>query len=453
MDARHGGEIQIIVGPMFSGKSTELMRRIRRYGFAKKKCLVCKYDKDQRYGTKEEMATHDRVKMLALPCSVLADAADTYMDFDVIGIDEGQFFGDLVSFCETAANNGKIVIVAGLDGDFKAAPFGTICDLLPLAEKFDKICAVCAVSGCDAAFTRRNTSDTAVELIGGAETYDATCRAWHRSNGPLSIEGDDAASASRPSVSPPSTDKKAYEDEFGEVQLIVGPMFSGKSSELMRRLRRYRHSRQRSLLVKHSKNARYTANKCTLATHDKLTMVAHECANLSEIPEDLLRDVDVIGIDEGQFFPDIASFCDEAANSGKIVIVAALDGTFERKAYKHISDMVPMAEKIDKLCAVCAVCGSDAAFTRRLGPAKVVELVGGSELYLPVCRGCHHHEGLVESPTTSPRMGSSLLAESPSVRVRVLPASAKDMSTDSPTSVVAPGIFSPITPLDKRALF
>ena len=70
-----------------------------------------------------------------------------YGDFDVIGIDEGQFFGDLVSFCETAANAGKIVIVAGLDGDFKAEPFGTICDLVPLAEKVDKLCAVCAVSG------------------------------------------------------------------------------------------------------------------------------------------------------------------------------------------------------------------------------------------------------------------------------------------------------------------
>jgi thymidine kinase len=362
------------------------------------------------------------------------------MDYDVIGIDEGQFFGDLVSFCETAASNGKTVIVAGLDGDFKAAPFGTICDLLPLAEKFDKICAVCTESGRDAAFTRRNTRDTAIEIVGGAEMYDSTCRAWHRNNAPARTEIAEGAPQT-----PQKNGAKVHEDEFGEMQLIVGPMFSGKSSELMRRLRRYRHSRRRSLLVKHSKDTRYdTANKLQVATHDKLTMVAHECAKLSEIPEELLRDVDVIGIDEGQFFSDVAIFADEMANQGKIVIVAALDGTFERKPFQHISDMVPLCEKMDKLSAVCAVCGEDAAFTRRLGSEKAVEIVGGSEMYLPVCRGCHHESCLSSSPVTTPRMGASLLAESPSVRVVTM-----GNITGSPTSVVGPGIFAPSVALSK----
>jgi thymidine kinase len=102
----------------------------------------------------------------------------------------------------------------------------------------------------------------------------------------------------------------------------------------------------------------------------------------------MLKNYDVVGIDEGQFFPDIVEFCEEAANQGKTVMVAALDGTFERKAFGNIISLIPMAEKVTKLCAVCVYCTKEAAFTKRVIESRQIQLIGGAEMYKPVCRLC-----------------------------------------------------------------
>ncbi|RHY20941.1 hypothetical protein DYB25_000736 [Aphanomyces astaci] len=113
------GELQLIIGPMFSGKSTELIRRMRRYQHAQLKCMVVKSKIDDRYTNDSLVSTHDRQMMKANPLTRLEDMGDEFMKYDVIGIDEGQFFTDLHSFCDDAANRGKIVIVAALDGTFE----------------------------------------------------------------------------------------------------------------------------------------------------------------------------------------------------------------------------------------------------------------------------------------------------------------------------------------------
>ena len=99
--------------------------------------------------------------------------------------------------------------------------------------------------------------------------------------------------------------------------------------------------------------------------------------------------VDVIGIDEGQFFPDIVSFCERMANQGKIVIVAALDGTFLREGFGNVLNLLPVAEQVTKLNAICHHCMRDAAFTKRIGTEKEIELIGGSDKYVAVCRACY----------------------------------------------------------------
>jgi len=99
---------------------------------------------------------------------------------------------------------------------------------------------------------------------------------------------------------------------------------------------------------------------------------------------------DVIGIDEGQFFPDVVSFCEQMANMGKVVIVAALDGTFQRKPFGSILELIPMAEDVTKLTAVCVMCQGSAAFTKRLGEEQEIELIGGEDKYIAVCRSCYH---------------------------------------------------------------
>ena len=168
------GQIQVILGPMFSGKSTELMRRIRRYQVAKQECLVIKYAKDTRYSV-ENLSTHDQQSIPAIKATKLKNISSVYQ-FSVIGVDEGQFFDDIVEFCEALANQGKIVIVAALDGTFERKPFGSILNLIPFAENVVKLSAVCNSCFREAAFTKRISEEKEVEVIGGSDKYLAVCR-------------------------------------------------------------------------------------------------------------------------------------------------------------------------------------------------------------------------------------------------------------------------------------
>jgi thymidine kinase len=124
----------------------------------------------------------------------------------------------------------------------------------------------------------------------------------------------------------------------GHIELILGPMFSGKSSEMMRKVRRYQHARKSCLVVNFLRDNRYSFEDVA-STHDKyaigyprITIKATKAATLRELlPKALLHDV--IAVDEGQFFPDVVEVSEELANAGKVVIIAALDGTFQRKPF------------------------------------------------------------------------------------------------------------------------
>ncbi|XP_028395628.1 thymidine kinase, cytosolic-like [Dendronephthya gigantea] len=169
------GQIQVIFGPMFSGKTTELVRRVKRYQIANHSCLLIKYDKDVRYD-EDRVSTHDQQKMAAVPCHKLSNIKKKAMNYNIIGIDEGQFFPDIVEFCEELANKGKTIIVAALDGTFQRQAFGNVLSLIPIAENVVKLNAVCMNCFKDAAFTMRLGSETKVEIIGGAERYWSVCR-------------------------------------------------------------------------------------------------------------------------------------------------------------------------------------------------------------------------------------------------------------------------------------
>ena len=170
------GQIQVIFGPMFSGKTTELVRRVKRYQIANHSCLLIKYDQDVRYDEDNRVSTHDQQKMSAVPCHKLSSMKKKAMDYNIIGIDEGQFFSDIVEFCEELANKGKTIIVAALDGTFQRQAFGNVLSLIPLAENVVKLNAVCMNCFKDAAFTMRLGSETKIEIIGGAEQYWSVCR-------------------------------------------------------------------------------------------------------------------------------------------------------------------------------------------------------------------------------------------------------------------------------------
>ena len=114
---------------------------------------------------------------------------------------------------------------------------------------------------------------------------------------------------------------------------------------------------------------------------------AISCTNLYDIFDEVW-DYEVIGIDEGQFFDDIIEFSEEMANNGKIVVIAALDGTFDWKKFGKVIDLIPLAEWVEKLDAVCMDCKETAYFTKRTIDSKETEVIGGAEMYKPVCWKC-----------------------------------------------------------------
>lgn len=184
---RADGEIHVIVGPMFAGKTTALLRRVKSELTGGRNVAIIKPSKDTRYAS-DSVVTHDGMKF---PCWVLSDLSsfrqefgdDAYEKLDVIAIDEAQFFEDLYDFCSTIADrDGKIVIVAGLDGDYLRRSFGSVLDVIPLADTVTKLTARCELCGGKAFFTLRKTQETRTELIGGADIYMPVCR-QHYVNG------------------------------------------------------------------------------------------------------------------------------------------------------------------------------------------------------------------------------------------------------------------------------
>ena len=192
VQAANSGEIHIIVGPMFAGKTTALLRRVQAEAGTGRTVALIKSDKDNRYGL-DSVVTHDGTKMAcwALPeLSTFQDklGREAYDKVDVIGIDEAQFFDDLHDFCSKAADHdGKIVVVAGLDGDYKRNKFGSVLDIIPLANSVTKLTARCELCDRRASFTLRKTQETRTELIGGANVYMPVCR-QHYLDGQIVIE-------------------------------------------------------------------------------------------------------------------------------------------------------------------------------------------------------------------------------------------------------------------------
>jgi len=176
-DENSHGWIEIICGCMFSGKTEELIRRLRRVMYARRNFQVFKPSKDNRYA-EEEVVTHLKDR---LPCTTVPSAAAilelVHSDTEVVGIDEVQFFdSDIIKVVNDLANRGVRVITAGLDRDSMNQSFGPMAELLVTAEKVDKLAAVCMVCGKNAHFSQVLTEKDGVLLIGGAGVYEARCR-------------------------------------------------------------------------------------------------------------------------------------------------------------------------------------------------------------------------------------------------------------------------------------
>ena len=179
MENQNTGKIEVIMGPMFSGKSTRLIEIIRKYIYKAKKTIMIKFHADKRYSNKSEVVTHDLVKYDSIECQNLLNSFDILKNYDVIGIDEGQFFPDLVEACEKLSLLKKIVIVAALNGDFRREPFQVVSRLLSKADKIKLMKAYCFNCHKDAKFSLRIVQSNETVLIGAGEAYKPACRECH----------------------------------------------------------------------------------------------------------------------------------------------------------------------------------------------------------------------------------------------------------------------------------
>ncbi len=175
--SRGGGWIEVICGPMFSGKSEELIRRLRLAQIAKQRVQIFKPAIDDRYEPKF-ITSHSEQKFVCTPVKDVAGILSNIRDNTrVVGIDEAQFFDTtIVDVCERLANRGVRVIVAGLDQDYLGQPFGAMPQLLAIADFVSKNQAVCVICGGLATKSQRITTDAVQIVVAAGETYEARCR-------------------------------------------------------------------------------------------------------------------------------------------------------------------------------------------------------------------------------------------------------------------------------------
>jgi len=182
-----GGWIELVCGSMFSGKTEELIRRVRRAKIARQQVQVFKPAMDTRYTT-EAVTSHNGLGVEAVPVQSAAEIEQQIRpETSVVAIDEVQFFGwEITELCEKLAYRGVRVIAAGLDMDFRGEPFGPMPVLMAQAERVEKLQAICVVCGNPASRTQRLINgqpaahDDPVILVGGSESYEARCRRCHQ---------------------------------------------------------------------------------------------------------------------------------------------------------------------------------------------------------------------------------------------------------------------------------
>jgi thymidine kinase len=171
------GWLEVITGSMFSGKSEELIRRLRRAQIARQKVQIFKPAMDDRFGA-DEIVSHSEMKIGSTNVSTSRELLSrVHPDTEVVGIDEGQFFdSELPAVCNALANHGKRVIVAGLDTDYLGKPFEPMPQLLAIAEYITKTLAICMICGGPANCTQRLVPSKERVLVGASGTYEARCR-------------------------------------------------------------------------------------------------------------------------------------------------------------------------------------------------------------------------------------------------------------------------------------
>jgi len=173
------------------------------------------------------------------------------------------------------------------------------------------------------------------------------------------------------------------------ITLVIGPMFSGKTTELLAYERRFLYAKRKLIIVKWSKDNRYSETQVISHDGHKSKVTVYSVHQLSDLDEQIIENCDAVLIDEGQFFADLGAWCQQHSKSKQIVI-AGLSGDYKQQPFQPIIDVMAQADNIIHCKSICSNCGNDAPFTIRLTADTQQMLVGSADMYQPRCRACIH---------------------------------------------------------------
>lgn len=348
------GNITLLIGPSFAGKTTELIRQINRHKVMQKKiCLILPEEKHK------EQSKFNFLKGQIIHTSLLCDVLrnSIFEDADIIAIDDLHYFLDVLYVVPLMADKfNKKIICAGLDNNSERELYGNVVELIPKCEYVEKLTAFCS-----------DTCDTSPAIF------------TKKINGKFQ-----------------AVSRKAYLNvsETGFLHIITGPMFSGKTTELIRMAKQYQSINKRILAINYSRDTRYD-NEANIFSHDKQkfesTLPLETLDGLLNNPK--INENDVILIDEVQFFKNsfdiIKSLVEEHK---KIVIVSGLDGDYLQNPFGDICRLIAFADKLTRLNAICCLSSDypDASFSRRIAKSKETEFIGSEDSYMAVSRAIYN---------------------------------------------------------------
>jgi len=364
--------LNLLLGPVFSGKTTELVRHAHRFDAIQWKCLLISPVSPQN-SSHAQLSWENHI----FTASLIDVDVNPYQ---IILIDDAHFFGKEFSIVETWLQS-KTLYVAGLDADSNGVPYRDLLSWIPHADTVKKMTAL--IRKPKTRFEQANLSQE-----DPLATEDDVNKVLQMSPSSLKLSPSHKYSNYRPTRT------------NGELTLIMGPMFAGKTTELLRQATRYFHAGAHILFINHEWNARYgTIEICShdgvkagQTTWNSPRVHFMRKGKLQEIPQEkdhpIWTKIDAIFVEECQFFPDAQQMIPEWLKQGKDVFISGLDGDANKKPFGDLCWLVPWATYLEKQTALCRQCGdgTPAPFTRRFAPSTDQVDVGTSDKYEAVCR-------------------------------------------------------------------
>ena len=191
-----------------------------------------------------------------------------------------------------------------------------------------------------------------------------------------------------------------FSNKSGSIKLITGPMFCGKTTEMINCISKLVYADKSSIIIKHKIDNRYDGDDISVTTHDNHKITEKDgneySASIRIVSTTRLGLINIykdeigIGIDEGQFFDDLEEYCTKWANMGKIIVISALNGDFKRNPFDNITKIIPMCDYIEKKSGICMICKNNlSSFSMRMNTDQTQIVIGNADIYKAVCRECY----------------------------------------------------------------